>query len=674
MSDVFDRTEMLTTREMNSFVAGLNAGSGGRTAVALACVAAMLLSACGGGGGGDTSVAAVVGTGAVTTSGSGSTAAVTTGTTTSSTSSAGTSSGTSSSSTTTTSSAVVTAPAVTAAAAPTVTRSISEWVTCGGVVDGAAGVARAVQAARNGAFKLNVDCPVLIKIGTDIAKPIFIDNDTTIQFTGTGLFTVDNVFVPAFAIVNSARVKLLDWRVQYVGSMPVDSATGGYYNNGVLVASGGSAPPSYMFNDIALKAWMTNNRQISFTDTNPYWTGPIGASAVFHIRGTTSDLMISGLKLFVPPSAGGHQFIPVAFSLTPGNLNGKSYSASTAYTADNFAIPTRITFDNIDLDGTIMGWQGNGKDVTFNKIRSHRYGDLQDAAGGNVGGMGKWFAPPHLFYLNYNINGDLNLANRNFTMTDVIDYGDRVGVARDRGNGDSISGYANSLKIGGYNITVNGYQSQRPDGLLDVLSCDVCTSSNITASYNSVFLGGIYPALRFPAFGYKNVIFRNVSVADTAAISGILPMGTARGTDNSNLLFENIKIRMVKWYNTSNQEMDLLSQTYGGSGHNIVIQHDFTPPGSSLPISVVSGKVQELGWTLTAAPSTLRAGASTNVAWRTVNASRCSNTAGFGTATTAIAGAQTVTSSVASTVAYGLSCVGIDGTVGLPTISATYTP
>lgn len=665
---------MLTTREMDTFLTGLQAGTSGRTTVAMACMAAALLVACGGGGG-DTPAATSVGTGI--TSGTGTTATGGAGTTTSGTSSAGTSTGSTTTTSTTNANSVVTAPAVVPAAAPTtptVTRSISEWVTCGGVVDGAAGVARAVQAARNGAFKLNVDCPVLIKIGTDIAKPIFIDNDTTIQFTGSGQFTVDNVFVPAFAIVNSARVKLVDWRVQYVGSMPVDWATGGYLNNGVFVANAGGAPPSYMFNDIALKAWLYSNRQISFTDTNPYWTGPIGASAVFHIRGSTTDLTISGLKLFVPSGAGGHQFIPVAFSLTPGNLNGKTYSASTPFTTDNFAIPTRITFDNIDLDGTIMGWQGNGRDVTFNKIRSHRYGDLQDAAGGNVGGVGKWFAPPHLFYLNYNVNGDLNLANRNFTMTDVIDYGVRVGVARDRGNTDSISGYANSLKIGGYNITVNGYQSLRPDGLMDVLSCDVCSFANMSATYSSTFLNGIYPSLRFPAFGYKNVTFRNVSVTDTASISGILPMGTARGTDNSNLTFENVKIKMNKWYNSSNQEMDLLAQTYGGVGHKIVIQHDFTPPSSNMAVSVVSGRVNTLGWSLTLAPSTVRAGASTTVGWSTLNASRCATTAGFGTSSTTLVAGQTVSSAVAGTVAYSLSCVGTDGSVGNPTISVTYSP
>jgi hypothetical protein len=135
-----------------------------------------------------------------------------------------------------------------------------------------------------------------------------------------------------------------------------------------------------------------------------------------------------------------------------------------------------------------------------------------------------------------------------------------------------------------------------------------------------------------------------------------------------------VKIKMNKWYNTSNQEMDLLAQTYGGSGHHIVIQHEFTAPGSSMPITVVSGKANELAWVLTAAPSTLRAGANTSVAWRTYNASRCSTIAGFGTSVATLTGSQTVSSNVAGTVAYSLSCVGSDGiTVGLPSVSATYT-
>jgi hypothetical protein len=662
---------MLTTREMNTFVTGRKAGTSGRTAVALACVATMLLTACGGGGAGDTPVATAVGAG--TTTGTSQTAAVTTGSTTTSTSSAGSTS----SSTTTTSSVVVAAPAVVAAAAPTttaVTRSIREWVTCGGTVDGAAGVARAVQAAKNGAFVLNVDCPVLMKIGMDIAKPVFIDSDTTIKFSGAGVVIVDNVFVPAFVIANAARVNLIDWRIQYSGSMPIDWVTGGFYNGGEFVSRSGGGIPSNMFNDITLRSWLTNNKQVNFDGTNPYWTGPIAASAVFHIRGATTNLLVSGMKMYVPSTAGGHQFIPVAFSFSQGPLNGKVITATSSVGADNFAVPSNLKFDDIDLDGTYMGWQGSVQDVVFNKIRSHRYGDLQDAAGGNVGGIGKWFAPPHLFYLNNNSTGEALLANKNITITDVIDYGNRVGVARDRGNGDSISGYANSLKVGGNNVKVDGYESYRPDGVMDVLPSDGFVVANLKGSYNSTFVNSLYPAVRFPSLGYKNVTFRNVSVADAATMSALLPLGAVLGTSNANIVFDNVKVRMNKWSSMSNQAMDGLAQIFEGTGNNVVIQHDFTPPNSSLPVTVMSGLVKTLGWTLTTAPSSLRAGASTTVEWKTVNAARCATSGGFAAPATGLTGSKLVSSSVAGTVSYGLTCSGIDGSSASPTISVTYTP
>src|SRR5208282_627634 len=109
------------------------------------------------------------------------------------------------------------------------------------------------------------------------------------------------------------------------------------------------------------------------------------------------------------------------------------------------------------------------QDATFENITSHRYGDLQDANGGNVGGIGKWFAPPHLFYLNYVTDGDPALFNTNIQIRNVVDDGPRVGVARDKGGSDSISGYALSLKIGCIDCVVDTYSSSRPDGFLDVL-------------------------------------------------------------------------------------------------------------------------------------------------------------------------------------------------------------
>src|SRR4029077_776124 len=98
---------------------------------------------------------------------------------------------------------------------PSVRKSISGWVSCNGTVDESQGVARAFAAARHSAFTLVVDCPVLIQTKMDIERIIFIDNGTTVEFTGTGKFTVENVFIPAFVIANSSDIKLINWNVEY---------------------------------------------------------------------------------------------------------------------------------------------------------------------------------------------------------------------------------------------------------------------------------------------------------------------------------------------------------------------------------------------------------------------------------------------------------------------------
>src|SRR5260370_11858487 len=113
-----------------------------------------------------------------------------------------------------------------------------------------------------------------------------------------------------------------------------------------------------------------------------------------------------------------------------------------------------------------MGWEGHPENGVFEKFRSRRYGDLQDANGGNVGGVGKWFAPPHLFYLNYRVAGDPGLFNKKIRIHDVVDAGFRIGTARDKGVADSITAYALSLKIGCVDCSVDTSPSTRPDGFM----------------------------------------------------------------------------------------------------------------------------------------------------------------------------------------------------------------
>jgi len=65
-------------------------------------------------------------------------------------------------------------------------KSVKEWTVCDGVTDDSKGLAKAFAAAKNGAFTLDIDCPLYFHVGMDIASPIFIDNGTSVNFKGSG--------------------------------------------------------------------------------------------------------------------------------------------------------------------------------------------------------------------------------------------------------------------------------------------------------------------------------------------------------------------------------------------------------------------------------------------------------------------------------------------------------
>jgi hypothetical protein len=419
------------------------------------------------------------------------------------------------------------------------TRPIRNWVRCDGKTDDNAGVAAAFAAAKDNAFTLVVDCPVFIHVGIDIRRPIFIDNGTTVQFTGDGLFKVDNADIPAFVIANSVKIRLLGWRILYAGGLPIAKSWTGFEENGIFIA--GKGWPSGAFTDGTLTEWMSTHRGLHFGQPGP-WGGLTNTSAVFYIVGSTKDLEVRGLKMFVAPNAKGSQFIPMAFSSTGyWNNNQQNIVKSTPVTPDRYSVPSNVTFSDIDLDGYYMGWQGSFQNALIEHVRAHRYGDLQDDQGQNPGGVGKWFAPPHLFYLNYDSKNP-GLENLNIRILDVIDYGIRAGVARDLGGSDTQSGYANSLKIGGINCEVDGYKSYRPDGFMDVLTSNGLKISNVEATYDSSFLNGVYPAIRFPQPPYRNVTFENITLIDKAPIPKQTPIWGVFSPVNSGVVMRNVRV------------------------------------------------------------------------------------------------------------------------------------
>jgi hypothetical protein len=183
-------------------------------------------------------------------------------------------------------------PFVASNASATVTKSISEWVSCTGTSDDTEGTMRAFAAARQNAFTLVVDCPVSLQSGLAIDKEIFIEDGTSVTFTGAGKFYVNNMFHPAFVIANSHDITLTNWNVEWDGNVPINPDFGGYVLNGQFVTSPGITQPAGAFNDLWLTPWLATHRGINFDESQGWvksiWVGGVNPAAVFFITGNSS--------------------------------------------------------------------------------------------------------------------------------------------------------------------------------------------------------------------------------------------------------------------------------------------------------------------------------------------------------------------------------------------------
>jgi hypothetical protein len=544
-------------------------------------------------------------------------------------------------------------PAVTGAKPPTVAvakKSIGNWSGCNGAPDDTDAVTRAFAAARNGAFTLVIDCPVRLRIGFDIARAIFIDNGTSVEFSGDGKLTLDNTLTPAFVVANSSNITLTDWVIEYDASLPVDpnsSTGGGHEDNGRFVAG---HLPGGAFNSFRLTKWLNVNRGIVFDSSDGYstarWAGPTNICAIFYFTGDTSNVTVTGMRVSIPATAGADRFVPVVFSFSPNFKSNQTVSTKTPYTSQYYAIPHDLTFSTIALDGTYMGWVGGVQNAVFDTIQSLRYGDLQDARGENVGGVGTWFAPPHLIYLSYLPVGDPALFNRNIQISNVTDHGVRLGRARDLGK-SPLLGNALSLKIGCVDCSVNNYKSSRPDGFLDVLSSNGLVISNVTASYDSAFLNNLYPGWRFPKPPYTNVKFENISLTDTAATTVYLPIDNAYHDTNQDLQFKNVHVALNRWAGYGTQPFP----TIAGNTNDVVLAYSIKANELTMTRSI-QGAAET---TIQATPMTLRAGGSTVLNWIAHNANSCS-TLGAWSGDTGLGGTRQITFQQAGNYDFTVEC------------------
>lgn len=450
-------------------------------------------------------------------------------------------------------------------------RSIKEWgVACNSTSDETEKLRSAISDASDNSFVLLVDCPVNIKIGMDITKPIFIDNNTIIKFSEKGIIYVDNQLIPAFVIANTHDVNLQNWRVKYNGGIPLSPYTTGYYDDGVWVNVDRKvmSPPSLYFINQTLSNWLTVNRQLVFNRGYSFSTGLPDPYAIFYIKGDSYNLAFTNMNVSTSsPFSQANKYIPLVFALVPDYVNGttvyaqqaRPYSYEPPVKKPYVQVPHDLIFNNIRLDGFYHGWHGSVQDAEFYNIKSYHYSTLQDSNGNNIGGLNKYFAPPHLFYLNDDSRFDASLYNKNIKIKNVYDYGIRVGKAEDTKVEKNIAGAACSLKLQVINGIVDNYTSNRPDGFLVLLSSKDVIFSNITASYDSKYLDNLFPSVRFTSIenydkvansyinNYKNITFKNLVVTDIAPYTYMSPITGNRNNSNEKIRFYDTKIKVNSW-------------------------------------------------------------------------------------------------------------------------------
>lgn len=299
----------------------------------------------------------------------------------------------------------------------------------------------ALQAALNLRQPMMWDCPVNCIMGSDITKSVFVPDGSDVTFTPQGRLDVDNVGFPALAFMHAAGI----WRgmkLRYVGNPGV-----------AMPLTSGNWTSITARNYLAQQGFNTVFNGVGGT----WWTSPTNTSALISVRGA-SNVNFQGGKIYVDDGAPASQLAPVAFGLDLAFVPGEVCTPTAALVAPN------VSFSDFTLDGVLMGFVGGGNQVSFSNITRLRYSDMQDAAGGNVGGVNNWSAPPHFFYLQGSPANPLTLKMKNI-YDNAIHIGNplrRTGPAPmnslkvELANGSSIDGYFSRCLDGGFGVLSNG--------------------------------------------------------------------------------------------------------------------------------------------------------------------------------------------------------------------------
>jgi|GEM_PF-2291765 len=383
-----------------------------------------------------------------------------------------------------------------------------------GTTDDRAAFVTTIAHAETLGLDVCIDRDMYLDVLEEATKSIFLPDNINIIGVNNPKVTVLNNYSPFFHLALADNIKIAGFTIEWVGTYDVLN-----YQN-----------PSSTANQDRLKDYMVANKGVTFTAGNPLFSGGSAFRALFLIDGST-NITIKDMKIKAVDNAGAHQFIPWVAKVK------SQFSKNTTVTDENTAVRTsasNILFENVEIDGALMGIQGDAQGITIRNITGGRYTDAQDASGNYVGGNSGdntySVAPPHLIYL---IPNHLDDPVTGVRIYNVIDKGEYVGTPNVRA---TSSGFCTSLVLNAdvSDVVVDGYRSFRRDGLAGIVNITDAVFKNMySESYNSELFGAINDD--FSAFRQNgtltNVVFENIIVKDLSA-SGVIPPVTTQFGDN----------------------------------------------------------------------------------------------------------------------------------------------
>ncbi|WP_088159873.1 hypothetical protein [Sphingobacterium sp. G1-14] len=386
---------------------------------------------------------------------------------------------------------------------------------------------RAIKYASEHKIFVNISKDCFLDVNKkDGSGMIFIDDNTFIKSENSSCIILNQTISPAFVIALSKNIVFKNINFRYDGKY--DAAESGTLFNGI--------------NQRQVKTWLKKNRiQWANINIDPYWQGPVAYMAMFNIRGS-KNIRFENVNIY-SSGVSADRFIVWVMKLQPEFTKDGFVDVNNKMIKNYLQESSNVTLENVKLDGTIMGVQGQCANFRANNVKSVRYSNVQGANGDNYGGSivngkgDRWMPPPHLFYLN-----EIGVFSQDsLKITNVYDSGLYVGVKDVKAYS---GGYCNSLKLAGVNNgLIDNYKSFRRDGVFDVGNSINSIYRNIYAEYNSSIFD---PSFGFVAIRdivtsyFKNNVIENVTVKDVSSISYVWPISIIGKADKN--ILKNINV------------------------------------------------------------------------------------------------------------------------------------